>query len=178
MIKSYLRISLLGLACACNSIDNEELKIPVVISDDEWISSSTDSFINQILGGGEETIRGFNLGDPISEVISKENLEKFEEEGNLIGYTFETDYNEVVDVLYSHENNLLSEVQIDIYLNSDSVSSELSKGLGFYFTQKYGKPNIVVDKPIWSINATQEVVIENIATKLDRGLQVNFRKTN
>jgi hypothetical protein len=178
MIKNYLRISFLMLAGACSSIENEELKPPVIIDNDEWISSSTDFFINQILGGGEETIRGFNLGDPISEVIAKENLQKFEEEGNVIGYTFETDHNEVVDVLYTHEKNLLKEVQIDIYLNSDSVSNELSKGFEYYFTQKYGKPKADSEMPIWDMNPSQIVVIKRVATKLDRGLQVNFKKTN
>jgi hypothetical protein len=178
MIKNNLSIYLLVIVCACNTNKSQNTKNLAVNSEGVWVNSVTDSFLNKILGGGEGTIRGFDLGDSISKVKTHEDLELFEEESNVLSYTFETEDSEVVDVLYKHEGDILNEVQLDIYLNSDSVTKEISKGLSLYFTQKYGQPKIDIGKPTWRISSTQLVEVKNITSNLDKGLQINFKKTN
>ncbi len=163
------------ISCGPNKI-KEETKNIEAPENGIWISTSTDAFINKVLGSGG-TIRGFSLGDSISKIKTYENLEQFEETAEHIGYTFSTTDGEVVDVLYMYDSsNTLSEVQLDVYLNSDSISNAVSEALGLYFTQKYGKPLLDIGQPTWEIADSQKVVIMNIATKLDRGLQVNFMK--
>ncbi|MFT5885201.1 MAG: hypothetical protein ACI9IP_001661 [Arcticibacterium sp.] len=176
MIKTILCM-FLGLAIISCAPDKTKEGMADLVAVDYGtpISSSTDAFINKILGSGDGTIRGFNLGDSISKVKTYENLEQFEETFEHIGYTFSTHNGEVVDVLYFFDSSsTLSEVQLDIYLNTDSVSNDVTRALGVYFTQKYGKPTVEVDQT-WEMAENQKVVIKNIATKLDRGLQVNFR---
>jgi len=167
----------LGLIVACSSNNDEKTENIITSNRKAVISESSDTFINKILGGGGSTIRGFDLGDPISKVKTNEKLEQFDEEENILSYTFETPRKEIVDVLYSYDSSkLLNEVQLDIYLNSESSALELSKGLNHYFTQKYGQQLLGLAKPSWSIKDDEVVEIEIISNKLDKGLQINFKK--
>ncbi|MFT4735324.1 MAG: hypothetical protein ACI9K1_002285 [Arcticibacterium sp.] len=179
MFKTIVGMSLGLLIISCNPDKTKKgIEDLAAIGSGNYISSSTDAFINKILGSGEGTIRGFDLGDSISKVKTFENLEQFEETFEHIGYTFSTHDGEVVDVLYYFDTvNTVSEVQLDIYLNTDSVSNNVTWALSIYFTQKYGTPKVGVNQT-WQIAENQEVIIKNIATKIDRGLQVNFKKSN
>jgi hypothetical protein len=177
MIKFSLSLCLLVLITACSTNTNETTESVSATDEALVISESSNKFINEILGGGEGTIRGFDLGDPISKVKANENFEQFDEEENILSYTFETKKNEIVDVLYTYDaSKLLSEVQLDIYLNSDSSAQFIAESLSHYFTQKYGQPIEGATKPTWSLKDDEMVELKIISKKLDKGLQVNFKK--
>lgn len=177
MIRKLFVSPVLFFAIAC-SFDNSNETNDVSSSQDTiQIPSSTEALINDMLGSGEKTIRGFDLGDSISTVKLYENLEQFEETKELLGYTFEVSEFEIVDVLYLHDaNEVINEVQLDIYLDSDTISAEMIAGLSLHFTQKYGKPSIEENQYTWTINTMDKVTVEDITTKLDRGLQVRFKR--
>ncbi|WP_341228266.1 hypothetical protein [uncultured Arcticibacterium sp.] len=170
-------VLLFGIACSTNS--SSETNEVLNSEGNAYIPSTIEELINDILGSGDKTIRGFDLGDSISLVKTYENLEQFEETDELLGYTFEISELEIVDVLYLHDStNIVKEVQLDIYLNSDSTSNKMIEAFSMHFTQKYGKP--VAEKEAqstWDINSTDKVTIEDITSKLDRGLQVRFKRT-
>ncbi len=160
-----------SIILACNS-DKEEDQATVALQ--EQVSIKTDSLVNKILGDEEGLIRGFDLGIPISKVKELENLEQFSETENELGYTFETKEDELVDIYYLYDySQFLEEVQVDIYLNDDSTSSNVLEALTKYFTLKYGSP-VSHNPEIWKASKTDRVKVSQIKQKIDRGLQINF----
>ncbi|AWV97856.1 hypothetical protein [Arcticibacterium luteifluviistationis] len=178
MIRNLLTSLVLLLAIACSSESSNETDEVLGSQDNVNIPASVEDIINEMLGSGDKTIRGFDLGDSISTVKTYENLEQFEETQELLGYTFEISEFEIVDVLYLHDaSDVINEVQLDIYLDSDSTSNEIIDALSLHFTQKYGKPVLEKNQNTWSINALDKVTIEDITSTLDRGLQVRFKRS-
>jgi hypothetical protein len=127
------------------------------------------------MGTGEGLLRGVNFGDSIEEVKKKESIELFEEENSHVGYSFDTDNLETVDILYERNSqNRVSGIELDVYMNTDETNEGLKQELSNLFSVRYGKP--VSENPIlvWKIKPTGQVSIKVVKNKLDRGLEVRF----
>lgn len=168
-LSSILLFGMYSCTSSSNEVDTENAPVQ-----SEQISAYSNSLINEILGG-EGTFRGFDLGQSLEEIKQIETLEQFQESEEELGYTFETENSEVVDIYYSGENDELNTILVDIYLNSDSLSKEVAAGVRNYFTMKYGQA--VKDSiETWNVNDDDKVSLKLIDKKLDSGLQILYSR--
>ena len=171
--RPILFVLIVSVAFSCNSTSGETAEDDVSIEVQE-VSAYSNSLINEILGG-EATFRGFDLGQSLLEIEQIETLEQFQQSEDELGYTFETQNDEVVDIYYSGENGELNEILVDIYLNSDSLSSDVANGIRNYFTMKYGQ-SVKDSVEIWNLNDEESVSLKLIDKKLDSGLQIIYSR--
>ncbi|MFY7911990.1 MAG: hypothetical protein ACOVO2_20670 [Emticicia sp.] len=135
--------------------------------------------LRTIMGTGEGLIRGIQFGDAITDVKKKEKAELFEEEDTHIGYSFDTDNFETVDILYEkNAQDRVSGIELDIYMNTDASNDSLKNELVRQFTNQYGQPITNTEIPTWAIKPKGTVSIKVVKNKLDRGLEVRYRQNS
>jgi hypothetical protein len=174
-MKTHLFIlSLLFIECS-NPKDTEKVEVLSPPLTKTVTSSNVQKLLRAIMGTGEGLLRGIKFGDPISAVKKKETAEFFEEEDTHIGYSFDTESLETVDILYvKDKQNHVSGIELDIYMNTDSSNDSLKNELSNQFTIRYGKSLPDTDIPTWKIKPNGQVSIKVVKNKLDRGLEVKF----
>ena len=170
-------LSLLIVACS-NPKETKKVEVLIPPSSSRAVASSNiQKLLRSIMGTGEGLLRGVKFGDPISDVKKKETVELFEEEETHIGYSFDTESLETVDILYEKDlKNRVSGIELDIYMNTDTANDSLKNELSNHFTIRYGKPLDDTDLLTWKIKPNGQVCIKVVKTKLDRGLEVRFTK--
>ncbi len=169
-------LSLLIVACS-NPKETKKVEVLSPPPSRTVASSNIQKLLRSIMGTGEGLLRGVQFGDAISDVKKKETVELFEEEDTHIGYSFDTESLETVDILYEKDQkNRICGIELDIYMNSDTANDSLKNELSNQFTIRYGKPLSDTDLPTWKIKPNGKVSIKVVKTKLDRGLEVRFTK--
>jgi hypothetical protein len=174
-MKIYLLVlSLLIIACS-NPKDKKNVEVLSPPSNLTVTTSNVQKMLRAIMGTGEGLLRGIQFGDAIADVKKKETAELFEEEETHVGYSFDTENLETVDILYEkNKQNKVSGIELDIYMNSDASNDSLKNELSNQFTIRYGKPLTDTDTPTWKIKPNGQVSIKVVKNKLDRGLEVRF----
>lgn len=176
IMKIKIAVLFLTLITACSNPKDNKVKNEAVLTAPEELSPNTKKILSKIIGKEGGVIRGFEIGDPISKIQDEENLEQFENENNRLGYTFDTHDMETVDIQYLYsEDELLEEIQIDVYMNSDEANQDMLRAFSTYFNNRFGTAAIHIGEPTWE---TEDVLvkIKIVKTKLDRGLNISFTK--
>lgn len=153
-------------------IDSSELAGPTP-SD---LNSNQSELLHTIIGNNTDgVIRGIKFGDPILKVKANENFEMFEDTYLYVGYTFDTEQLETIDVQYLyHPNEGVNQINVDVYLNSKDATRQLWNASKKYFSERYGSPSQESDKKIvWSEGSTK-VVLDDVSLGKDFGLKMNF----
>jgi hypothetical protein len=170
----FFILSLLFIACS-NPKETKTVEVLSPPSNRAVVSSNVQKLLRAIMGTGEGLLRGIKFGDAISDVKKKETIELFEEEETHIGYSFDTESLETVDILYEKDKqNRVSGIELDIYMNTDASNDSLKNELSNQFTIRYGKPLSDTDLPTWKIKPNGQVSIKVVKNRLDRGLEVKF----
>lgn len=185
----WLWVCLLGVlmtACQTQTTTTDEATVPTdsaVLQDpaSSTINSNQSELLNTILGtSGEGIIRGIAFGDPISKVKATESFEMFEDSLRHVGFTFETDQLETIDVLYyfTPTGRPVNKITVDIYLNSETATRQLWSSAEKRFTEKYGTPLEATPQRIsWKKDAV-EATMEEVSEGKDYGLKLVFAPTN
>lgn len=174
-MKIYIFVLILFILACTNPKETQKVEVSVPSPPTAPASSNVQTLARTIMGTGEGLLRGVNFGDSIEEVKKKESIELFEEENSHVGYSFDTDNLETVDILYERNSqNRVSGIELDVYMNTDETNEGLKQELSNLFSVRYGKP--VSENPIlvWKIKPTGQVSIKVVKNKLDRGLEVRF----
>lgn len=174
-MKIYIFVLILLILACSNPKETQKVEVSVPPPPTAPASSNVQNLARTIMGTGEGLLRGVKFGDSIEEVKRKESIELFEEETSHVGYSFDTDNLETVDILYERNSqNRVSGIELDIYMNTDETNEGLKQELSNLFTVRYGKP--VSENPIliWKIKPTGQVSIKVVKNKLDRGLEIRF----
>ena len=145
------------------------------------INSNQSELLNTIVGtSGEGIIRGIDFGDPVSKVRATESFELFEDSLRHVGFTFETDQLETIDVLYyfTPMGRTVNKITVDIYLNSETATRQLWNSAEKRFTEKYGTPLEAKPRRIsWKKDAVQ-ATMEEVSEGKDFGLKLVFVPTD
>ena len=174
----YFILILLTIACS-NQKKTETLEVLNPPSPKTATTSNVQKLLRTIMGTGEGLLRGIQFGDAIADVKKKEKAELFEEEETHVGYSFDTDNLETVDILYEKDKqNRVSGIELDIYMNTDTSNDSLKNELIKQFTTKYGQPIADVEMPTWEIKPKGKVSIKVVKNKLDRGLEVRYTQNS
>lgn len=188
-LRYLLWVCLLGTlatACQTKNATDQEATVPtdsVALHDpaSSTINSDQSALLNTILGTSRQgIIRGIAFGDPVSKVKATENFEMFEDSLRHVGYTFETEQLETIDVLYyfTPTGRTVNKITVDIYLNSETATRQLWSSAEKRFTEQYGTP--LEAKPrraIWQKDAVK-VRIEEVSEGKDYGLKLVFEPTD
>lgn len=178
-IKIFCLLLLIVTTIACDT-QNKTQQVDTIaapLTQKAASETNTQKLLRSIVGTGEGLLRGVKFGDAIADVKKKENLELFEDEATHVGYTFDTESLETIDILYEKDSqNKVSGIQLDIYMNTDSSNDSLKNAMGNLFTVRYGKPTEDAGAYVWKIKPEGSVSIKTVKNKLDRGLEVRFTK--
>lgn len=188
-LRYILGVCLLGAlatSCGTKNATQEEATVPtdsVVLHDpaSSTINSNQSELLTTIVGTSDEgIIRGIAFGDPVSKVKATEKFEMFEDSLRHVGYTFETEQLETIDVLYyfTPTGRTINKISVDIYLNSDTATRQLWNSAEKRFTEKYGTPLDVKPRRItWQKDAVK-MRIEDVSEGKDYGLKLVFEPTD
>lgn len=174
-MKVYIFVLVLFIFACSNPQENQKVESKAVQPVEAPATTNVQNLARSIMGTGEGLLRGVKFGESIEEVKMKETIELFEEEDSHLGYSFDTENLETVDILYERNGqNRVSGIGLDIYMNTDETNEGLKKELTELFTVRYGKP--ISENPIlvWAIKPSGQVSIKVVKNKLDRGLEVRF----
>lgn len=175
-MKVYIFVLILFILACSNPKETKKEEVTVPSPPTEApAASNVQNLARNIMGTGEGLLRGVKFGDSIEEVKKKETVDLFEEEDSHVGYSFDSENLETVDILYEkNSQNRVSGIELDIYMNTDETNEGLKQELVDLFTVRYGKP--VSEDPIlvWKIKPTGQVSLKVVKNKLDRGLEIRF----
>ncbi len=129
-----------------------------------------------ILGDYQDGLfRGVSFNDSREKVRITETFEVFEELPSQIGYTHDTKELETVDVYYYFsDEQLVSRIIVDVFLNGESSADRLWEISGWYFNSRFGPASESSDvKKVWQ-SGEASVTVENVSGGLDHGLKITF----
>ncbi|WP_373511241.1 hypothetical protein, partial [Persicitalea sp.] len=145
------------------------------------INSTASALLRTIVGTSDEgVIRGIFFGDPVGKVRAAETFEMFEDSLRHVGYTFETDQLETIDVLYyfAPTGRMVNKITVDVYLNSEETTQQLWQVAKKHFTKKYGTPREDKARRMSWEQAPVQVSVEEVSVGKDYGLKMIFTPTD
>lgn len=147
-----------------------------VISDTEPVVSTNPSeLLRLILSPQGGDFRGFKFGDPLSKIKSGETFELFEDSTNHVGFTYETENFEVIDILYYlDKNQALNSIRVDVYLNDANAVRNLSEQFDTYLSGKYTPDKKQGKTTTWRGQGGLVVTLEDVSKDKDYGLRLGM----
>lgn len=147
-----------------------------VISDTEPVVSTNPSeLLRLILSPQGGDFRGFKFGDPLSKIKSGETFELFEDSTNHVGFTYETENFEAIDILYYlDKNQALNSIRVDVYLNDANAVRNLSEQFDTYLSGKYTPEKKQGKTTTWRGQGGLVVTLEDVSKDKDYGLRLGM----
>lgn len=172
--------------CRTRNATDEEATLPTdsaVLHDpaSSAINSDQSELLNTMVGtSGEGVIRGIAFGDPVSKVKATETFEMFEDSLRHVGFTFETNQLETIDVLYyfTPTGRRVNKITVDVYLNSESATRQLWDSAKKRFTEKYGSPEEVNTRRASWRKDPVHATMEEVSVGKDYGMKLVFEPTD
>ena len=119
--------------------------------------------------------RGLNLGDDVNLIKTTEKGEPFEQDTQHVGYAIDFPNLESMDVLYGQQNEKISAITADLYLNNRAAAEAYQKELLDYFTARYGAPKTANGGQVWQGPVAEEITLKDVSKGKDYGLKVSVR---
>lgn len=193
-LRCFLLIVLLGAALASCQTKTSTNEDPTLPTDSPTagkpangdINSAASVLLKTIVGSSDEgIIRGIAFGDPVSKVRALESradetFEMFEDSLRHVGYTFETDQLETIDVLYyfTPTGRMVNKITVDVYLNSEKATQQLWQATKKRFTAQHGAPLENKPRRITWKKAPVEITMNEVSEGKDYGLKMVFIPTD
>jgi hypothetical protein len=176
----------LGSCRTKNSTDNEatipnDSEVVESPSATDEINSNQSELLNTIIGETDEgVIRGIAFGDPVSKVKATEKFELFEDSLRHVGFTFETEQLETIDVLYyfTPTGRAVNKITVDVYLNSQAAARQLWSTAQRRLTARFGEPQEKTARRMsWKKSPVSASMVE-VSEGKDYGLKFVFEPTD
>ena len=120
-----------------------------------------------------DLFRGLNIGDAVAKIKQNEAFEIFEDSTNHVGYTFETENFETIDVLYFLDaNKTISNIKVDVYVNSATTAQSLFSQLDNYWSGKFNVDKKSSKVALWKIDNNTILKLEDVSKDKDYGLKI------
>ncbi|MFN8344893.1 MAG: hypothetical protein U0X91_07815 [Spirosomataceae bacterium] len=139
------------------------------------VSTDQSELLRLVISPQGGDFRGFKFGDPIRKIKAEEKFELFEDSTGHVGYTYETENFEAIDILYYLDNNqALNGVRVDIYLNDAKAVKNLSEQFETYLSGKYTPDKKQGKTTAWRDNRGYSVALEDVSKGKDFGLRLGI----
>lgn len=141
----------------------------------EELNSDQSALLDKVFGSSSDgTVRGISFGDPLSKVKATETFEMFEDVADHVGYTYETEKLETIDIQYFlTSDKKVNKITIDVYLNSADATKQLWNAGKSYFTDSYDNPTEKGKLVTWKKNGII-ATMEDVSEGKDYGLKFQF----
>lgn len=188
-LRLLVYVCLLGgvlASCQTKTTTEEEATIPTdtVLFEDPAtaaINSDQSALFNTVLGPSEEGVfRGISFGDPVNKVKATETFELFEDSLRHVGFTFETEQLETIDVLYhfTPTGRAVNKITVDVYLNSETATRQFWSSAKKRFSDRFGAPQQETAQRITWKKSPVRVMMEEVSEGKDYGLKLIFEPTD
>lgn len=138
-------------------------------------NTSQSELLRTVLGKAGGDFRGINFNDPISKIKELETFELFEDSTNHVGFTYETENFEAIDVLYYlDKNQLLNGIRVDVYLNDANSVKGLWAQFETYLSGKYAIDKKQGNAAYWKDKGGRLVKLEDVSKGKDFGLRLSM----
>jgi hypothetical protein len=139
------------------------------------LNSNQSELLQTIIGNSTGIVRGIQFGDPIKKVKANENFDMFEDTTDHVGFTFDTEQLETIDVQYFYHMNVgVHKINIDVYLNSKDATRQLWKASKEHFMLKYNTPQQEDDKKIVWKDGNVLITLDDVSIGKDFGVKMSF----
>ena len=166
--------------CSCDTKNQQagEVDSPtdsVSTPTDEVPNTNQSELLRAVLGKGGGDFRGVNFGDPVSKIKEMESFELFEDSTDHVGFTYETDNFEAIDILYYlDKNRLLTGIRVDVYLNDAGSVKGLWEQFDTYLSGKYILNAKQGKITLWKDKGSRIVKLEDVSKGKDYGLRLSI----
>jgi hypothetical protein len=141
------------------------------------VNSSITKLAAKLFDSSEGVFRGFEFGQDLDEVISKEKFKVFEKEKEHIGVSSTNSKMETIDILYFRNIfNKLEKIQVDIFLNSEKESEELFDVIFYQIFEKHGFPIPKKSGFLWNREQEPKISLTKVKNKVEQGVLLVFEK--
>lgn len=141
------------------------------------MNSTTGKLTNKIFDSSEGVFRGFEFGQDLDEIISKERFKVFEREKEYVGVSFTNSKMETIDILYFKSVfNKLEKIQVDVFMNTEKDSDDLFDAFFYKIFEKNGYPIPIKDGFCWNRETEPKVSLTKVKNKLEQGVLLVFEK--
>lgn len=116
-----------------------------------------------VVRSDEGIFRGFNLGDSIKTVTSKELQKPIEEDKDYLYYEYKIDTSITFDVRYTFDERGLNEIESDIFIvNNMNLAEETFNKFKKYLDEHYGESESQGGYNVWTVKSEKygEVMID------------------
>src|SRR5690606_32244431 len=110
--------------------------------------------------GNSGHFRGNSIGDPLDEVVSRDNEYMFKRNQSQLQYSipFSSSDSAHFDVAYFFENNKLSEIQVEVLLNTEKETIKLFESFHSRLSERYGAPTAQSSFAFWEVRDHGQVL--------------------
>lgn len=174
----YIFLSLLSTASACNTKQQNTTRPPHSTTATATALPDAPLPLTERLAQlgltPDSHWRGLNLGDNFGKVKSGEKGDPFEQDARHVGYAIDLPNLASMDVLYAQQNEKISAISADLYLNSRSDVDTYQKDLSAHFTARYGSPKTISNGAVWSGPINEQIRLTDVSKGKDYGLKISI----
>ena len=172
-MRFFTFIILISSLLYLGSCDSKNQQTSDNITHPDSAESTTSNSI--IIPNQSALLKSINLGDPVSKIKQIETFEIFEDSTNHVGYTFETENFETIDILYFLDaNKNISQIKADIYLNNIEAVKSLWVQLENYWSGKYKTSQKTAKTITWHVNNNIILKVEDVTKNKDYGIKISI----
>lgn len=129
---------------------------------------------DKIIGTGEGDFRGVTIGQNFDQIKKIEKMELLDEGEDFMTFSCTNDDFELIDISYIGQNQKLSAIKVNVYLNHQQDSQSLLEELKTQFSEKFGIPVIDGEGIFWHHDRLKTVSLKNRSHTLDNGLVITI----
>jgi hypothetical protein len=153
----------------------EQQQPPATIGTEPVVSTNQSELLKLIITPQGGDFRSFKLGDPLSKIKAEEKFELFEDSTSHVGFTYETENFEAIDILYYlDKNQALSSIRVDVYLNDANAVRDLSEQFDTYLSGKFTPEKREAKSSDWRGKGGLSIVLKDVSKGKDFGLRISM----
>lgn len=110
-------------------------------------------FVEKVIRIEDGAFRGFNFGEKMDSVISREVSQAAEADEGYLYYEYKIDDAGSFNITYDFNEAGLSEIQSDIFINNASQADSVYNSFRKYFDDHFGESEIDMGYNVWSVKS-------------------------
>jgi hypothetical protein len=109
--------------------------------------------VHRVIQSDNGAFRGFNFGDKIDTVSSKESSPPTESDKAYLYYEYRIDTTGSYTISYDFDENGLVEIQSDVFINNASQMDTVFNSFKRYFDDHFGKNETDMGYNVWTVKS-------------------------
>lgn len=111
------------------------------------------SIVKAVMRNDAGAFRGLNFGEKMDSVIARETSPATEADQGYLYYEYKIDSTGSFNITYDFDENGLSEIQSDVFVNSAVQTDSVFNAFKRYFDDHFGKNETDMGYNVWSVKS-------------------------